>query len=147
MDLLSIKEVAAEWSSWLLHYLQGQQAAQPQHREHSKAFTKHTHAALNRGKALRLRARVNVVCIGPILRLEPWPRDCDPARLRSQVVAELTRMAGELAAVPMLARTHGQTASPTTMGKELANVAYRLRRQRQQVAVCCWAAPRVHSSW
>ncbi len=37
--------------------------------------------------------------------------------------------AGDMADIPMLARTHGQTASPTTMGKEWANVAYRLRRQ------------------
>ena len=35
---------------------------------------------------------------------------------------------------PLLSRTHGQTASPTTMGKEWANVAYRLERQRRQVA-------------
>jgi adenylosuccinate lyase len=34
----------------------------------------------------------------------------------------------------MLARTHGQPASPTTLGKEMANVAYRLYRQRRQVA-------------
>jgi adenylosuccinate lyase len=37
------------------------------------------------------------------------------------------------AAQPMLSRTHGQAASPTTVGKELANVLYRLRRQRDQV--------------
>ncbi|GEA13147.1 adenylosuccinate lyase [Alteromonas sp. KUL49] len=36
--------------------------------------------------------------------------------------------------VPMMARTHGQPASPTTMGKEMANVAIRLRRQRDQIA-------------
>ena len=35
--------------------------------------------------------------------------------------------------MPMLSRTHGQTASPTTMGKELAIFAYRLARQRKQV--------------
>ncbi|MEJ2575524.1 MAG: adenylosuccinate lyase, partial [Gammaproteobacteria bacterium] len=35
---------------------------------------------------------------------------------------------------PMLARTHGQPASPTTLGKEMANVVHRLRRQREQVA-------------
>ncbi|HXH73104.1 MAG TPA: adenylosuccinate lyase [Mariprofundaceae bacterium] len=35
---------------------------------------------------------------------------------------------------PLLARTHGQPASPSTMGKEWANVAYRMRRQREQVA-------------
>jgi adenylosuccinate lyase len=39
----------------------------------------------------------------------------------------------ELADVPMLSRTHGQTASPTTVGKEFANVVYRLNRQIAQV--------------
>jgi adenylosuccinate lyase len=46
----------------------------------------------------------------------------------------LTQQASEFAAQPMLSRTHGQTASPTTVGKELANVVYRLRKQREQVA-------------
>ncbi|MBT4212107.1 MAG: adenylosuccinate lyase [Porticoccaceae bacterium] len=41
----------------------------------------------------------------------------------------LTAMAIEFSDVAMLARTHGQTASPTTVGKEMANVAYRLQRQ------------------
>ncbi|MAL96754.1 MAG: adenylosuccinate lyase [Haliea sp.] len=45
------------------------------------------------------------------------------------VVEALTDLAEEHAAVPMLSRTHGQTASPTTLGKELANVVARLRRQ------------------
>jgi len=39
----------------------------------------------------------------------------------------------ELAEQSMLSRTHGQTASPTTMGKELANVVYRLQRQQKQL--------------
>jgi adenylosuccinate lyase len=51
-----------------------------------------------------------------------------------QVLADLTTLAGAHAAQPMLSRTHGQTASPTTLGKELANVAERLRRQREQFA-------------
>ena len=38
----------------------------------------------------------------------------------------LTAMARDFAAIPMLSRTHGQPASPTTVGKELANVAARL---------------------
>ncbi|TXR53449.1 adenylosuccinate lyase [Reinekea thalattae] len=42
-------------------------------------------------------------------------------------------VAHDLADVPMLARTHGQTASPTTVGKEFANVAYRLQRQIKQI--------------
>ena len=43
--------------------------------------------------------------------------------------SQLTAMAVEFADVALLARTHGQTASPTTVGKEMANVAYRLQRQ------------------
>src|SRR3569623_143322 len=45
-----------------------------------------------------------------------------------KVIARLTELAHELADLPMLSRTHGQPASPTTVGKELANVVYRLRR-------------------
>jgi len=47
---------------------------------------------------------------------------------------QLSTMAHQLAEAPMLSRTHGQTASPTTLGKEIANVAARLRRARQHVA-------------
>lgn len=50
------------------------------------------------------------------------------------VIAKLRAMAHEQAALPMLSRTHGQTASPTTLGKELANVVARLERQRRQIA-------------
>jgi len=46
--------------------------------------------------------------------------------------AKLQAMARENASLPMLARTHGQTASPTTLGKELANVVARLERAQQQ---------------
>lgn len=51
-----------------------------------------------------------------------------------EVISRLTELALEFAAQPLLSRTHGQTASPTTMGKELANVAYRLKRQQKQLA-------------
>jgi len=50
------------------------------------------------------------------------------------VIANLRDMAHALAAQPMLSRTHGQTASPTTLGKEIANVVARLLRQRRQIA-------------
>ncbi|MDF1693478.1 MAG: adenylosuccinate lyase [Zhongshania sp.] len=50
------------------------------------------------------------------------------------IINKLTEQAHEFADVPMLARTHGQTASPTTMGKEFANVVARLRRQRAAIA-------------
>jgi adenylosuccinate lyase len=49
-----------------------------------------------------------------------------------QVESAISKLAHDLAEVPMLSRTHGQTASPTTVGKEMANVAYRLRRQIAQ---------------
>jgi adenylosuccinate lyase len=50
-----------------------------------------------------------------------------------RIVDELAALARQTAAAPMLSRTHGQTASPTTMGKEIANVVARLRRQLIQL--------------
>lgn len=51
-----------------------------------------------------------------------------------RLIATISDLAIDYAAIPMLARTHGQPASPTTVGKELANVVARLQRQRQQTA-------------
>jgi len=51
-----------------------------------------------------------------------------------ELIARLRAMAHEHAALPMLSRTHGQTASPTTVGKEIANVVARLLRQREVLA-------------
>lgn len=50
-----------------------------------------------------------------------------------RLLAKLTAMAHALAEVPMLSRTHGQTASPTTVGKEIANVAARLAHARARI--------------
>jgi len=50
------------------------------------------------------------------------------------IVHNIALLAEQLAAQPMLSRTHGQTASPTTLGKELAVFAYRLQRQIKQLA-------------
>ena len=50
------------------------------------------------------------------------------------VIAKLRHMAGQFADVPMLSRTHGQTASPTTVGKEIANVVMRLAAARAKIA-------------
>lgn len=50
------------------------------------------------------------------------------------LITRLREMAHEHAAMPMLSRTHGQPASPTTLGKEFANVVQRLVRQRDQLA-------------
>ena len=50
-----------------------------------------------------------------------------------EIAAALASLAHSTAAAPMLSRTHGQTASPSTMGKEIANVVARLRRQLAQL--------------
>ena len=50
------------------------------------------------------------------------------------VITKLRQMAGQFADVPMLSRTHGQTASPTTVGKEIANVVMRLSAARAKIA-------------
>jgi adenylosuccinate lyase len=51
-----------------------------------------------------------------------------------EVIQTITALAHNTAEMPMLSRTHGQPASPTTLGKEMANVVHRLRRQREQIA-------------
>ena len=51
-----------------------------------------------------------------------------------EIIDQLRSMAHAYAAVPMLSRTHGQTASPTTVGKEIANVVMRLRAGRERIA-------------
>ncbi len=55
--------------------------------------------------------------------------------LMDDVISAIVDMAHRHAGVPMLSRTHGQTASPTTIGKEMANVAARLQRQRDQFSM------------
>ena len=52
----------------------------------------------------------------------------------AEVSDKLRSLAHELAAVPMMSRTHGQPATPTTLGKEVANVLYRLERQTKQLS-------------
>ena len=53
--------------------------------------------------------------------------------LMRRIADDIRALAKQYADVPMLSRTHGQPASPTTLGKELANVVYRLERQISQV--------------
>ena len=52
----------------------------------------------------------------------------------AEVSEKLQQLAHELAEIPMMSRTHGQPATPTTLGKEVANVLYRLQRQIKQLA-------------
>ena len=51
-----------------------------------------------------------------------------------KIIATLSKLAKNLAGVAMLSRTHGQTASPTTVGKEIANVVARLVTARARIA-------------
>jgi adenylosuccinate lyase len=63
-------------------------------------------------------------------------RDARDAVLLPQldsVIANLRELAHANAGLPLLSRTHGQTASPSTLGKEMANVVARLERQRRQL--------------
>lgn len=60
-------------------------------------------------------------------------RDLVVLPLMRQIAESIRKLAHSLAEVPMLSRTHGQPASPTTLGKEMANVVYRLERQIKQV--------------
>ncbi|TXH67835.1 MAG: adenylosuccinate lyase [Thiothrix sp.] len=53
-----------------------------------------------------------------------------------RTITAIRDLAQRYAEQPMLSRTHGQPASPTTLGKEMANVAYRLQRQLEQVQAC-----------
>jgi adenylosuccinate lyase len=50
-----------------------------------------------------------------------------------EVLEMINNLAHQYATIPMMSRTHGQPASPTTLGKEFANVVHRLRRQLQQI--------------
>jgi adenylosuccinate lyase len=51
---------------------------------------------------------------------------------QSQIIEQIRALAHNYAEIPMMSRTHGQPASPTTMGKEMANFVARLRRQHEQ---------------
>jgi adenylosuccinate lyase len=51
-----------------------------------------------------------------------------------RVIERLAQMAHDLADLPLLSRTHGQPATPSTLGKEMANFVWRLRRQRDRLA-------------
>ena len=60
-------------------------------------------------------------------------RDAAMVPALDKVIARLREMAHQLADLPMMSRTHGQPATPTTVGKELANVVYRLGRARRVI--------------
>jgi adenylosuccinate lyase len=53
---------------------------------------------------------------------------------QDEVIAAIRTMAHDYAEIPLLSRTHGQPATPSTLGKEMANVVYRLQKQREHIA-------------
>jgi len=53
---------------------------------------------------------------------------------QQKIITELSKIAREFQDIPMLARTHGQTASPTTIGKELVIFAQRLKQQTEKIS-------------
>jgi len=61
-------------------------------------------------------------------------RDESMLPMLDKLLARLKELAHEHADLPMMSRTHGQPATPTTLGKEMANVAYRLDRARSRIA-------------
>jgi adenylosuccinate lyase len=74
---------------------------------------------------------INNLCHSLMLR---EARDAVVLPEMDAVIAAIRDLAHRYADLPMLSRTHGQPASPTTLGKEMANVVHRLRRQRAAVA-------------
>ncbi len=74
---------------------------------------------------------INNLCYGLMLR---DARSLGLAPAMRKLRNKLDTLSGQYADIAMLSRTHGQTASPTTMGKELANVAARLRRAETDFA-------------
>ena len=74
---------------------------------------------------------VNNLCHGLMLRRG---RDAVLLPALDAIIERLRQLARDEAATPMLARTHGQPASPTTLGKEIANVVRRLARARERLA-------------
>lgn len=74
---------------------------------------------------------INNLCHGLMLR---EARDLVLLPTLDAVITRLTELSHALADIPMLSRTHGQPATPTTVGKELANVLVRLRRYRRNLA-------------
>ena len=74
---------------------------------------------------------INNLAYGMMLRAG---RDEILLPMMDRLIRAIEDLAHRYAQAPMLARTHGQPASPTTVGKEMANVAFRLRHQRDRVA-------------
>ncbi len=86
-----------------------------------------------------VREFIHFGCTSEDINNLAWSRILSAARVQvilpwcDTLIERLDVLAAEHAETPMLARTHGQPATPTTLGKEVANVAARLRRQRRAI--------------
>ncbi|MEI6304236.1 MAG: adenylosuccinate lyase [Betaproteobacteria bacterium] len=86
------------------------------------------------GEAAKVAAFIHFACTSEDINNLAYALMLDHARREvmqpalARIIEKLRALARALARQPMLSRTHGQPASPTTMGKELANVVHRLRR-------------------
>ncbi|WP_416336485.1 adenylosuccinate lyase [Dechloromonas sp. A34] len=114
-----------------------------------EAVTNHDVKALEYWIKKNTKGNAEVVKVGEFIHFACTSEDinnlshalmCQGARQQAmlpmldKVVAKLTELAHAYADVPMMSRTHGQPATPSTMGKEMANVAYRLQRARARIA-------------
>jgi adenylosuccinate lyase len=92
------------------------------------------------GEAQRAVGFIHFACTSEDINNLCYALMVEQSRIRAmlpaldRVVDKLTALAHELADLPMLSRTHGQAATPTTLGKEMANFAGRLRRMRARIA-------------
>ncbi len=97
-------------------------------------------ALADAGADERLREFTHFACTSEDINNLAYALMLDEARrrvlqpLQTELISRISAMAREYRGLPMLSRTHGQPASPTTLGKELANVAARLTRQRDQLS-------------
>ena len=114
-----------------------------------EAVTNHDVKALEYWIKKNTRGNAEVVKVGEFIHFACTSEDinnlshalmCQGAREQAmlpaldKVIARLVELAHANAEVPMMSRTHGQPATPTTLGKEMANVAWRLRRARARIA-------------
>lgn len=114
-----------------------------------EAETNHDVKALEYWIKRRLKDNLEVMRVGEFIHFACTSEDinnlahalmCRQARdevmlpVLDRLVARLRELAHEYAGMPMMCRTHGQPATPSTMGKELANVVFRLERARARVA-------------
>ena len=114
-----------------------------------EAVTNHDVKALEYWIKKKLKKNAEVMAVGEFIHFACTSEDinnlshalmCQHARNEvmlpalDKIAARLRELAHAYAEVPMMSRTHGQPATPTTMGKELANVLYRLQRARERIA-------------